>query len=59
MAAIAIIGNIVVLLGRLIGSTKRTQGHIEHSLYLRHLAASDLLMGIYLAIIATADISFR
>lgn len=59
MALIGIFGNLLVLFGRLLGHTKSGQGHIEHSLYLRHLAASDLIMGIYLAVIAIADIMFR
>ncbi|XP_061402438.1 relaxin receptor 1 [Musca vetustissima] len=57
MAIVAILGNILVLLGRYF--VKKTRNNAEHSLYLRHLAGSDLLMGIYLAIIACADISFR
>ena len=56
MASIAIVGNLLVLLGRYF---YKTRSNVEHSLYLRHLAASDFLMGIYLAIIACADISFR
>lgn len=56
MAFIAILGNILVLLGRYL---YKSRSNVEHSLYLRHLAASDFLMGIYLAIIACADISFR
>lgn len=57
MAIIGIVGNILVLMGRYF--VKKTRSNVEHSLYLRHLAGSDLLMGIYLAIIACADISFR
>lgn len=56
MASIAIVGNLLVLLGRY---WYRTRSNLEHSMYLRHLAASDLLMGIYLAIIAIADMRFR
>lgn len=59
MAAVGIIGNLLVLFGRFLSHSKTTQGHVEHSLYLRHLAASDFLMGIYLAMIAIADIIFR
>ncbi|XP_021706674.1 relaxin receptor 2 [Aedes aegypti] len=59
MAAVGIIGNLLVLFGRYMVGTRSSQAHAEHSLYLRHLAASDLMMGIYLAIIATADIMFR
>ncbi|XP_073815038.1 leucine-rich repeat-containing G protein-coupled receptor 4 [Musca autumnalis] len=57
MAIIAIFGNILVLVGRYF--FKKTRSNAEHSLYLKHLAGSDLLMGIYLGIIACADISFR
>ncbi|XP_035781991.1 relaxin receptor 2-like [Anopheles albimanus] len=59
MAAVGIIGNLLVLFGRYVVGSRSSQAHAEHSLYLRHLAASDLLMGVYLAIIATADIIFR
>ncbi|XP_065084430.1 relaxin receptor 2-like [Ochlerotatus camptorhynchus] len=59
MAAVGISGNLLVLFGRYVVGTRSSQAHAEHSLYLRHLAASDLMMGIYLAIIATADIMFR
>ncbi|XP_030378868.1 relaxin receptor 2 [Scaptodrosophila lebanonensis] len=56
MASIAVVGNMLVLLGRYFYKSRR---NVEHSLYLRHLAASDFLMGIYLTLIACADISFR
>lgn len=59
MAVIGIFGNLLVLFGRFVSGKRNTQAHAEHSLYLRHLAGSDLLMGIYLAIIASADIMFR
>ncbi|XP_058115947.1 relaxin receptor 2-like [Anopheles ziemanni] len=59
MAAVGIVGNLLVLFGRYVVGSRSSQAHAEHSLYLRHLAASDLLMGVYLAIIATADIIFR
>lgn len=59
MATIGIFGNILVLFGRLLEGSRSAQAHAEHSLYLRHLAASDLLMGVYLATIASADILFR
>ena len=59
MAAVGIFGNLLVLFGRLLVRSKRGHGQIEHSLYLRHLAASDLIMGVYLAVIAIADIMFR
>uniref|UniRef100_A0A336KL88 CSON012960 protein n=1 Tax=Culicoides sonorensis TaxID=179676 RepID=A0A336KL88_CULSO len=56
MASIGIFGNLLVLSGQFFGGTRT---HAEHLTYLRHLAASDLIMGIYLAIIATTDIRFR
>uniref|UniRef100_A0A182P9T3 G-protein coupled receptors family 1 profile domain-containing protein n=1 Tax=Anopheles epiroticus TaxID=199890 RepID=A0A182P9T3_9DIPT len=59
MAAVGIVGNLLVLFGRYVVGSRSSQAHAEHSLYLRHLAASDLLMGVYLGIIATADIIFR
>lgn len=59
MATTGIFGNMLVLFGRLLESSRAAQAHAEHSLYLRHLAASDLLMGVYLGIIASADILFR
>lgn len=59
MAAIAIFGNLIVLCGRMFAKTRSTEGHVQHSLYLRNLAVSDFLMGVYLAVIATADILFR
>ncbi|XP_055710983.1 relaxin receptor 2 isoform X2 [Phlebotomus papatasi] len=59
MAAVGIVGNLLVLFGPLALGSRGLSCHIEHTIYLRHLAASDLLMGIYLAIIATADIAFR
>uniref|UniRef100_A0A8D8P919 Relaxin receptor 2 n=1 Tax=Culex pipiens TaxID=7175 RepID=A0A8D8P919_CULPI len=59
MAAVGVVGNLLVLFGRYLVGTRSSQAHAEHSLYLRHLAASDLMMGIYLTIIASADIMFR
>lgn len=59
MAGIAIFGNIMVLLGRCLMRSKRGHHNIEHDLFLKNLAASDLLMGVYLAIIAFHDISYR
>lgn len=56
MAFVATVGNLLVLLGRCF---YKSRSNVEHSLYLRHLAASDFLMGIYLTIIACADIKFR
>lgn len=66
MALIGIVGNVLVLGGRVLGQSKRSHGgsgsgahQVEHSLYLRHLAASDLIMGVYLAVIAGVDIMYR
>jgi hypothetical protein len=59
MAGVGVFGNLLVLFGRFLVNTHHSQTHAEHSLYLRHLAVSDLLMGIYLAIIASADIMYR
>ncbi|XP_030567717.1 relaxin receptor 2 [Drosophila novamexicana] len=56
MASIAVVGNLLVLAGRYF---YKSRSNVEHSLYLRHLAVSDFLMGIYLTLIACADISFR
>ncbi|KAF5295007.1 hypothetical protein FQA39_LY13317, partial [Lamprigera yunnana] len=55
MGAVGCSGNIVVLLGRLIAPTN----NVVHSLYIRNLALSDLLMGIYLFTIASADSHYR
>lgn len=61
MALIGIVGNVLVLFGRVLGQSKRSNGghQVEHSLYLRHLAASDLIMGVYLGVIAVVDIMYR
>ncbi|CAH1968677.1 unnamed protein product [Acanthoscelides obtectus] len=55
MGAIGCTGNIVVLLGRHFAPTN----NVVHSLYLRNLAFSDLLMGVYLFIIAAEDLNYR
>ncbi|KAB0799023.1 hypothetical protein PPYR_06903 [Photinus pyralis] len=55
MGAVGCSGNIIVLLGRLIAPAN----NVVHSLYIRNLALSDLLMGIYLFVIATADYYYR
>lgn len=64
MALIGLLGNVLVLGGRVLSQSKRAGGiggahQVEHSLYLRHLAASDLIMGVYLAVIAGVDIMYR
>ncbi|XP_045467187.1 relaxin receptor 2-like [Harmonia axyridis] len=55
MGGIGCTGNIIVLLSRLIVPTN----NVVHSLYLRNLALSDLLMGIYLFTIAGVDHHYR
>lgn len=55
MAGIGCTGNIIVLLGRHFAPSS----NIIHSLYLKNLALSDLLMGIYLIIIAVEDQYYR
>nr|CAH7712264.1 unnamed protein product [Callosobruchus chinensis] len=50
-----VMGNVVVLLGRHFAPTN----NVVHSLYLRNLAFSDLLMGVYLFIIAGEDLNYR
>ncbi|XP_046738344.1 relaxin receptor 2-like [Diprion similis] len=55
MAICACTGNILVLLGRLLAR----ESNAVHSLYIRNLALSDLLMGLYLILIAAADIMYR
>ncbi|VEN63127.1 unnamed protein product [Callosobruchus maculatus] len=55
MGAIGCTGNVVVLLGRHFAPTN----NVVHSLYLRNLAFSDLLMGVYLFIIAGEDLNYR
>ncbi|CAG9854617.1 unnamed protein product [Phyllotreta striolata] len=55
MGAIGCTGNLIVLLCRRFAP----KTNIVHSLYLRNLALSDLLMGIYLFIIAAGDSHYR
>lgn len=55
MGAVGCTGNLIVLVGRLLTPTN----NIVHSLYLRNLALSDLLMGVYLFIIASVDSQYR
>lgn len=55
MGTIGCIGNLVVLLGRLLYPTN----NVVHSLYIRNLALSDLLMGVYLLVIAAVDQHYR
>ncbi|XP_072379113.1 uncharacterized protein Lgr4 [Diabrotica undecimpunctata] len=55
MGAIGCTGNLIVLWCRRFAPTTNA----VHSLYLRNLALSDLLMGVYLFIIATEDQHYR
>ncbi|XP_074041551.1 leucine-rich repeat-containing G protein-coupled receptor 4 isoform X2 [Leptinotarsa decemlineata] len=55
MGVIGCTGNIIVLLGRHFAPTN----NVVHSLYLKNLALSDLLMGVYLFIIASEDQYYR
>ena len=55
MAVVGCTGNLVVLLGRILTPTN----NIVHSLYIKNLALSDLLMGIYLFTIAAVDEHYR
>ena len=50
----ALCGNLFVLIWR----KKETDIHVVNSILLQNLAASDLLMGVYMLIIASADIYF-
>jgi hypothetical protein len=55
MAVLACAGNTLVLLGRLVAR----EPNPVHSLYIKTLALADLLMGVYLLIIAAADWHYR
>ncbi|XP_021924752.1 relaxin receptor 2-like [Zootermopsis nevadensis] len=55
MAILACAGNTLVLLGRLVAR----EPNPVHSLYIKTLALADLLMGVYLMIIAGADWHYR
>lgn len=59
MASVSVVGNFLVLFRRYYMHSKENDIHAHYSLYLCNLAASDLIMGFYLMIIATADIYFR
>ncbi|KAH7938197.1 hypothetical protein HPB49_021547 [Dermacentor silvarum] len=55
VAIIACGGNLLVLVGRVM-----FREHNEvHSFYIKNLALADLLMGVYLLVIATHDVKFR
>ncbi|XP_045618934.1 relaxin receptor 1 [Procambarus clarkii] len=55
MGVLACAGNLLVLIGRLV--VKETNK--VHSFYIKNLSLSDLLMGVYLFIIASYDAFFR
>ena len=55
MAALACAGNTMVLLGRLVAR----EPNPVHSLYIKTLAMADLMMGVYLLIIAATDWRYR
>ncbi|GAB6027654.1 Relaxin insulin-like peptide receptor [Chamberlinius hualienensis] len=55
VAAIACVGNLLVLIGRLLINELNQ----VHSFYIKSLSVSDFLMGIYLFIIASYDVHFR
>ncbi|XP_077541447.1 uncharacterized protein LOC144153658 isoform X2 [Haemaphysalis longicornis] len=55
VAIVACAGNLLVLVGRVM-----FREHNEvHSFYIKNLALADLLMGVYLLIIAAHDVRFR
>ncbi|XP_071551817.1 uncharacterized protein [Panulirus ornatus] len=55
MGVLACAGNLVVLIGRFVVK----EPNKVHSFYIKNLSLSDLLMGVYLFIIASYDASFR
>ncbi|XP_074603980.1 uncharacterized protein LOC141857377 isoform X2 [Brevipalpus obovatus] len=55
VALIACVGNVFVLIGRML----MQEPNEVHSFFIKNLAFADLLMGIYLFIIAYYDASFR
>lgn len=55
MASLACAGNTMVLLGRLVAR----EPNPVHSLYIKTLALADLMMGVYLLVIAAADWHYR
>jgi hypothetical protein len=55
MAILACAGNMLVLLGRVVAR----EANPVHSLYIKSLTLADLLMGVYLFIIAEADWHYR
>jgi hypothetical protein len=55
MATLACAGNTMVLLGRLVSR----EPNPVHSLYIKTLALADLMMGVYLLVIAVMDWHYR
>ncbi|CAN7994956.1 unnamed protein product [Ixodes hexagonus] len=55
VALVACFGNLLVLVGRMV---LREQNEV-HSFYIKNLALADLLMGVYLIVIASHDVRFR
>lgn len=55
VAVVACVGNAFVLISRLLIK----ESNIVHSFYIKNLSLADLLMGIYLFIIAAYDVHFR
>ncbi|XP_066303429.1 relaxin receptor 2-like [Branchiostoma lanceolatum] len=55
LAFFTVLGNSFVILGRLLIKNENN----VHSLFIRNLCAADLLMGVYLLIIASRDVMYR
>ncbi|XP_075751929.1 uncharacterized protein LOC142817881 [Rhipicephalus microplus] len=55
VALVACLGNLLVLVGRLV----LREPNAVHSFYIKNLALADLIMGVYLFVIASHDVAFR
>lgn len=55
VSLVACLGNLLVLVGRLV----LREPNAVHSFYIKNLALADLLMGVYLFVIASHDVMFR
>ncbi|XP_077488622.1 uncharacterized protein LOC144099302 isoform X2 [Amblyomma americanum] len=55
VALVACLGNLLVLVGRLV----LREPNAVHSFYIKNLALADLIMGVYLFVIASHDVMFR
>eukprot|EP00058_Branchiostoma_floridae_P026198 XP_002611688.1 hypothetical protein BRAFLDRAFT_63628 [Branchiostoma floridae] len=55
IAIVTCLGNTAVMIGR----TVMKQENKVHSLFIKNLCASDFIMGVYLLVIATKDMTFR